>query len=280
MARDLTDITTAPVLAKVAGGRAEKSYRDWIVMPPEGINRSEYRMAALDVGDWTGAKNITAGFQASGFMMGAGSAGTAGTYGISDAGGATAALGATDNAECYISTHNLFKPVADAPITLLFEGRVNTAATHHAFIGLAALPTTVAAAGPLTASTGAQTAIDQIGIRYTQATNPVPTLTAKDGAGTADDLLLTGIALADGATPYDLRLALQITDDSVRYYIKGTGQSPLAGALTLANTTPSSLALMGACLCFQNHGAAAHTWTMWRFLCFQKKVIPGFNAVL
>lgn len=273
-------IHTGPSLAKVAGPRAGKKFRDWIQLPEEIINQNEYKIVSLNVGDWTGSKTITAGFQASGFMMGAGSAATAGAYATSDAGGATAALGATDNAECYISSPNMFIPTAGAPITFLWEGRVNTAATHHAFIGLCAMPTTVAAAGPLTASTGAQTAVDQIGIRWTQAAAPVPTLTAKDGAGTADDLALTGIALADGATPYDLRFAMQITDTKVNYYIKGTGQSPLAGNLTLANTTLTSLAVMGACLCFQNHGAAAHTYTMWRFMAFQKKTIPGFNAIL
>lgn len=267
--------TAAPLLGS---NRVPKTFAQFLEnVPVDHLNRAYYNSWAMDaVLDQVEVGSIDATY--GGIRWGNGSSGTAaGGVGVDGDLNTSFATGNADNAEVLITTPLFAKPAANRPITFLWEGYVSAVATSHAFMGIAAV-TDPTAAGPLTASTGAIGTVDCIGFHYTQAAAPVPNLTVRDGAGTADTLAMTGITLA-AATFF--RYALTIENDSIWYYATTDGGSVVEGRYTPTNTTLTNLGNMGVVAAIQSHGGVVSTFVGSRaFLVQEKRHTDSFTRWL
>lgn len=270
--------TAIPLLGSI---RTAKTFGAFLAdVPVQDLNRAFYNSWALDVlkdtqeiGTSDSTYNCT--------RWGSGSGGTASPGTSLGANNAVVfTTGGADNAETLATAPPFATPQANRPIVYLCEFAVDDISATHGFVGLARV-TDPNSAGPLVASTGALGAVDEIGFHWTGAAAPVPNLSIRDGAGTADTQALTGLALADATF---MRVALIVGSSSVRYYAALAGSNTVIDAkYTPTNTTLTSLGAMSAVFALQVNDAGGTARNLSVSRCFvgqEALYTAGFNRWL
>jgi len=248
-------------------GGIDREFASVLGVPIEAMNAATYNTWRLDIGaaSLVGALGTATSFDCGTFSVGeGGSTNTTAKIDYTDAGAFLTKLPATDDLEVSILGPGIFKPAAGRPIYFFYQGEISSITNVSTFIGLS-VGKDAEAVGPITASTGATTTTDQIGVFSVDGTSS--TLYVKDGA-TADSIAFDAAITAGD----EFGLMMEIGLNEVKYVWMTLDGGLQKGSLALTNNAPiSDLARMAPWIAMTNKSTTAHNFTHYRAWCAQEK---------